>query len=331
MKFMVYNVIESEIPFVKKWSEDNAIEVDFTDKLLDINSVELAKNYDGISTLQLQPMENELFEKMHKLNIPVLTIRNVGTDNIDLVAAKQNDILVTNVPTYSPESIAEFSVMMSLYLTRKAGYIQDLLHQKHQFHNEDHFIGKLISDMTVGIIGTGHIGRAAIKLFKGLGAKIIAYDKFAVDTDDGDIEYDNDIDELLRQADIVDLHVPGSPDNYHLINRERLDIMKNSAILINTARGSLVDTQALIYALENNIIAGAGLDTFEDEPGDILDTKSNQTLNDPNIIALAKMPNTIVTPHVAFNTQESIENMVNTSLDNLKTVMLTGTSENSVN
>ncbi|EHO52301.1 D-2-hydroxyacid dehydrogenase [Lentilactobacillus kisonensis] len=318
MKFIAYNVRDDEIPFIEKWGKDNQIDVQYTTTTLTPETLEEAQGCDGISGLQTIPYSRDLFEAFNKFGIKYLALRNVGTDNVDLQAAKDNDVTITNVPAYSPESIAEFAVTMALYLTRKVGYMQQQLRQKQQFHFSPDFMGRLISEQTVGIVGTGRIGRHAIQLFKGLGAKVIAYDKYPIKNSKLDFQYTTSLADLITQSDIISLHMPATDDNYHQFNHETFELMKDTAILINTARGSIVDTDDLIYALQSGEIAGAGIDTVENESADLQDSRSSKQVTDADVIKLSMMPNVLITPHSAFHTTKSVMNMVTISLNNLK-------------
>lgn len=315
MKFIAYNVRDDEIPFIEKWGKDNQTEVSYTTTTLTQETIEEARGFDGISGLQTIDYSRSLFEDFKKLGIRYLSLRNVGTDNVDLQAAADNGVTVTNVPAYSPESIAEFAVTMALYLSRKVGYMQQQLRQKQQFHFSPDFMGRLMSEQTVGIVGTGRIGRHAIQLFEGLGAKVIAYDKYPVKNK---FHYTNNLQELVAQSDIISIHMPATNDNYHEFNHETFEAMKDTALLINTARGSIVDTNDLIYALQSGEIAGAGIDTIENESADLQDSRSTKQVNNADVIKLSMMPNVLITPHSAFHTTRSVMNMVNISMNNLK-------------
>lgn len=323
MRFIVYNVRDDEIPFVEKWGKDHQVDVTSTTTTLNTETISEAQGFDGISCLQTIPYSRELFDSFHQLGIKYLALRNVGIDNIDMQAAKDNGVLLTNVPAYSPESIAEFAVMMALYLSRKVGYMQQQLQDKHEFHFSSEFMGRLISEQTVGVIGTGRIGRHAIQLFRGLGAKVIAYDKYPLKSTNGEFEYVDHLEDIFGQSDIISLHMPATQDNFHLFNHEVFEAMKDNAILINTARGSIVNTGDLIFALESGEIAAAGVDTLENESADLQDSRSTKKITDSDLIKLSMMPNVILTPHSAFHTTESVKNMVTISLNNLK-VMFTG-------
>lgn len=322
MKFIIYNVRDDEIPFVEKWGRDHHVEVVTTTTTLNTETVNEAQGFDGVSCLQTIPYTKELFEAFHRMGIRYLALRNVGVDNIDRAAAKANDVAITNVPAYSPESIAEFAVMMALYLTRKVGYMRQQLQDQHEFHFSPEFMGRLISEQTIGIIGTGRIGRAAIHLFHGLGAKVIAYDKYPQKSTNGEFTYVDRLETLLNQSDIISLHMPATSDNHHLFNHEVFEEMKANAILINTARGSIVNTNDLIFALESGEIAAAGIDTLENESADLQDSRSTKKVADAELIKLSVMPNVLVTPHSAFHTTESVKNMVNISLNNLKAMVI---------
>ena len=321
MKFIVYNVRDDEIPFIEKWGKYHGIEVKYTTTTLNQETVEEAAGFDGISCLQTIQYSAELFESFKRLGIKYLSLRNVGVDNIDLPAAKANGVKITNVPAYSPESIAEFAVMMSLYLSRKVGYMRQQLDQKHEFHFSPNFMGRLISEQTVGVIGTGRIGQAAIKLFKGLGAKVIAYDKYPLKNTDNSFVYAKSLEQIYQESDIISIHMPATDANYHQFNHEVLEQMKDTAILINTTRGSIVDTDDLIFALQSGEIAGAGIDTIENESADLQDSRSTKKVNDPDVLKMALMPNVLVTPHSAFHTSEAVKNMIDISLGNLETMV----------
>lgn len=323
MKFIVYNVRDDEIPFIEKWGKYHGIEVKYTTTTLNQETVEEAAGFDGISCLQTIQYSAELFESFSRLGMKYLSLRNVGVDNIDLPAAKANGVKITNVPAYSPESIAEFAVMMSLYLSRKVGYMRQQLDQKHEFHFSPDFMGRLISEQTVGVVGTGRIGQAAIKLFQGLGAKVIAYDKYPQKNVDNSFVYTKSLEQIYQESDIISIHMPATDDNYHQFNHEVFEQMKDTAILINTARGSIVDTDDLTFALQSGEIAGAGIDTIENESADLQDSRSTKKVSDPDVLKMSMMPNVLITPHSAFHTSEAVKNMIDISLGNLET-MVTG-------
>ncbi|WP_283678044.1 D-2-hydroxyacid dehydrogenase [Lentilactobacillus sp. Marseille-Q4993] len=318
MKLIAYNVRDDEIPFLTKWGLEHGVDVDYDTETLTIDTLSKAEGFDGISGLQTIPYDADLFAAMKDMGIKFLALRNVGLDNVDLNAAKKNGISVTNVPAYSPASIAEFAVTLALNVNRKVGYMYQQLHDKGEFHFSADFMGRLMRNLTVGVVGTGRIGREAISMFAGLGAKVIAYDKFPMSDSELPFNYVDSMDELVEQADVVDLHMPGLPENDHLFNDDTFKRMKNSAVLINTARGSIVDTKALINALKTGEIAGAGIDTLENETAELQDSRSTAKVTDEDVLELSKLPNVILTPHSAFHTDEAVANMIGLSLGNLE-------------
>lgn len=315
MKFYAYNVRPDEAPFLTRWSEEHQIEVATTSEFLTVDTINQAAGYDGISALQTIPYPAELFRAINQLGIRYLALRNVGVDNLDLQAAVDNHVAISNVPAYSPYAIAEFAVLQAMNLLRRTKAIEQQ-QQAGGFHWSPDFMGSEMRKQTVGVIGTGRIGRQAIKLYEGLGAKVIAYDPSS-HTEDPAVTYVADFTELLKQADVVTLHAPGRESNYHMIGADAFKQMKSSAILVNTARGSLVDLDALISALDNHEIAGAALDAFEHETASMQQFDTQEPFDDPVMVDLAARDNVLISPHMAFHTDVAVTNMVNGSLNSL--------------
>ncbi len=184
------------------------------------------------------------------------------------------------------------------------------------------FVGRLISEQTVGVIGTGRIGQAAIKLFKGLGAKVIAYDKYPLKNTDNSFVYAKKLGTNLSRKAILSQFICRQLMIIIInLTMRCLSKMKDTAILINTARGSIVDTDDLIFALQSGEIVGAGIDTIENESADLQDSRSTKKVNDPDVLKMALMPNVLITPHSAFHTSEAVKNMIDISLGNLETMV----------
>ncbi len=276
-----------------------------------------------ISMFTFSSVTREIMEAMPKLKL--IACRSTGFDNIDLEAAEARGITVVNVPTYGEETVAEYAFALLLALTRKLPAV--LKTKNEQFAMAD-LCGIDLAGKVFGAIGTGHIGQKALKIADGFSMKTIAYDAFPNDElqDKYHFQYVS-LDELLSQADVVSLHVPLLPSTRHIINRERLEKMKPGAILINTARGELVDTKALIDALDSGQISGAGIDVIEGE-GLLHHTEEvallgKQTLAEDvlrhgvEISTLQKMPNVIISPHNAYNTVEAIGRINSTTVQNI--------------
>lgn len=269
-------------------------------------------------------------------NLKHLVTRSTGFDHIDLAACQAKGITVSTVPGYGEITVAEYAFALLLSLSRKVYDGFDRIRETGNF-SPDGLKGFDLFGKTFGIIGTGRIGKHAAGIAKGFGMKAIAYDVYPNEEAAKQIGFTYvTLDELLKTADVVSVHVPYTPENHHLINAEKLALMKPSAVLINTARGALVDTPALVEALKNKKLAGAALDVLEEE-GVLKDefgylSGENKDADLKAVIAdhiLFDLPNVIVTPHNAFNTQEALERILDTTAENIKS-FLAGTPVNVV-
>ena len=324
MKFIAFNVRDDERPYFENWIDQNNIQVDLHEEEITEDNFELLKGYDAVLALQPNEYPQGMFAKIAQYGGKVFAIRNVGVDNIDLQEAADNKIPVTNVPAYSPHAIAEFSVTLLLQLLRNT----EIFKKKMQVNDYRWapYVGKEIHDLTIGVLGTGRIGQAAIEIYKGFGAKIIAFDPYHNPELEKEGIYVDSKEELFAKADVISLHMPATKQDEHLINEQAINLMKDGVYLINTARGSLIDTQALIAALKTGKVAGAGLDTYEYENPIFNHDLRGQEIKDELFNELISFDNVLVTPHVAFYTQTAVKNMVTVALDSAKAVIETGTA-----
>lgn len=329
MKIMMFGTKPIEHSYVEAWEKKTGNEVKMTAEILNDDSVDMAKGYDGVSTQQTQPLgSSDVYKKLASFGIKQIGLRTAGYDMVDLDAAKANGITISRVSIYSPRAIAEMGVTQAMYLNRKIGLFNQRMNDDSDFSWAPDLVSNEIFNLTVGIIGLGHIGGATAQIYKALGAKVIAYDPFYDPDQEPFVTY-TDLDTVLTQSDIISLHTPLFPSTKNIINADALKKMKKTAYLINMARGGLVDTQALIKALQNGEIAGAGLDTLADET-----TYFGKKVTEGQVPAdyktLAAMPNVVVTPHVAFFTKTSVRNMVEISLNDTVTIVNGGKSRNIV-
>jgi D-specific alpha-keto acid dehydrogenase len=258
----------------------------------------------AVSVSHMSPVDARLVRILRDRGVGYLSSRSVGLDHIDLAEAKLAGILVKGVD-YSPESVAEYTVMLMLMAMRNAR--QTLLRAgRLDFRLQDRRPPEL-RDMTVGVVGTGRIGSAVIGLLRGFMCRLVAYDP----RPRANVAY-LELDELLRVSDLVTLHLPLTTATRHLLDRARIERMKRGAILINTARGALVDTPALADALERGDIASAALDVVEGEEGWFYRDCSRAGL--PPFQRLLSLPNAIVTPHTAFYTRHALEDTARNTL-----------------
>ncbi|TGA96651.1 D-2-hydroxyacid dehydrogenase [Sporolactobacillus shoreae] len=327
MKILLFHAIKDEEEAIRHWSEQHKIEVDTTPDILSIDTVEQVKGYDGICIQQPVRIENpDVYQKLKEFGIRQIATRTAGFDMIDLNEAEKNGLIVTNVPAYSPYAVAELAVAQAMQLVRHVPQFSKRI-THHDFRWEG-LISREIRTLTVGIIGTGRIGATAAQLFKGLGARIIGFDYYPNSQLSGLLDYRPTLEDVLKEADIVSLHTPLLDSTAHMINHNTLKLMKKDAVLINIARGGLVNTDDLIEALENHEIAGAALDTFEDESF-INQDLSGKGVN-PRLQKLIDLDQVVLTPHVGFYTTTAIKNIVEGGLNSVVDVLSTGTSENQV-
>lgn len=317
MKITAYGVSAEERRIFEKWQ---ATHPDVTLQLLPdwlaADNVALAAGSLGISAFQTGQYDAALFEKMARLQIPVLAIRNVGTDNIDFPAAAQAGIQISNVPSYSPAGIAEYVVALALQLLRRLPEVTTLVADD-QLLTARGLTGRELNRQTVGVVGFGHIGQLTAKLFHQMGARVLAYDAYYHGAEPTWLRLMPDLPSLLAESNLVTLHVPGVPANQHLLNATNLALLPAEALVINTARGNLIDTPALIAALKKGALGGAAIDTFEREDQIEPAVQQQRPIIDALYRELLALPNVLVTPHIAYHTNVAVENMVQDSLANL--------------
>ncbi len=281
------------------------------------------KDFDAISVFVNSPVSASALDVFPSLKL--VTTRSTGFDHVDVAACKSKNIIASFVPGYGDNTVAEFAFSLILNLTRKMYQAIDRLKETGAFS----FAGLRGVDLkgrTLGVIGTGRIGKEAIKIGKGFGMNIVAYDPFpnAEVAKEMGFEYAA-LEDVLKRADIVTIHCPYTPQTHHLINKTNIGLMKKGAYLVNTARGGIVETDALVWALQQGILDGVGLDVLEEE-GEIKDELKFLSEAHPNEAqlrtvlenhALLRMPNVLITPHNAFNTQEALMRILNTTIANI--------------
>ena len=265
-------------------------------------------------------------EEMTKLpNLKLIAARSTGFDYVDIPLARSKNIEVVYVPSYGENTVAEFAFALLLSLSRKIADAHEQIKETGAF-TQSNLRGFDLKDKTIGIIGTGRIGANMIRMAKGFGMNVVAFDPFPKQNLDHELGFKYiGFEELLNQSDVISLHAPLNEHTHHMINKNNISQMKKGVFFINTARGGLIETEALEQALEMGIIAGAGLDVLEEEK-DMSDEVS--LLNNPNskieelknVLAnhyLMRHPRVIVTPHIAFNTTEAIHRILDTTIKNI--------------
>ncbi|RMC24910.1 MULTISPECIES: D-2-hydroxyacid dehydrogenase [unclassified Lactobacillus] len=322
MKVLLYNMTSEQQVYVDKWNHDHPEdELTTTKDKLDAETVELAKGFDGISVLQVFDIdEKEVYSKLASYGIKQIALRSVGYNIINWKYVHQYHLLVTNTPAYSPRAVAENTLTSAMYLLRKWGQILQNERVDFNFIRSEDLMSDEIYNQTVGIIGVGRIGSAVGEIFHALGAKVLGYDIVENPANEAFLDY-ADFDTVIREADILTLHTPFEPGMADMISAKQFKQMKDTAILINAARGPLVNTQDLISALKQKEIAGASLDVMTGEEAIVM-KKFNQLDELPkDYQELAQMPNVVFTPHSAYYTKTAVKNMIEQSMIDMKRVL----------
>lgn len=327
MKVIAYAVRPDEIASFEEYSKIYNHNVTLIKESFGPHNAHLAEGFYGVSILGNCKANKEGIEAIAKLGVKYLASRSAGVNNIDLETAKKYDIKVSNVPAYSPNAVSEFAVGITLCVLRN---IQQAIRRVDvQNFGLSGLMGSELRNKTIGFIGTGRIGLATIKAFSGFSGKLIGYDLYENEEAKKYIEYKN-LDELFAKSDIISLHCPLTPENYHLINKESIAKMKDGVIIVNTARGGLMNAEDLIGGLESGKIGGLATDVYENEVGIFHNDHRNSILEDDVLVRLLKFPNVLFTPHYAFYTDEAVDNMVEYSLESLSEFEKTGKSKNEV-
>ena len=281
------------------------VEFGATQEYPTLENAELAKGYDAVSVTPCD-MSAPMIKRFHELGVKAICCRSIGYDHVDRKTARELGMKVSNVD-YPPNGVANFSIMLILMSLRKAGHILKRGEvQDYSLHGK---IGRDISTCTVGVIGTGRIGRTVLQHLSGFGCRLLAYDLYPNEDVKKIAEY-VPLETLLRECDVITLHTNATEENHHLIDAKAIEIMKPGAVIVNTARGKLIDSDALIAGLESGKLGGAALDVLENENGLYYYNRMGDVIPNSELAALRSMPNVILTDHTAFYTEEDVECMV---------------------
>lgn len=334
MKIGFFEIEPWEIDYIKP--KFSGVELFFSAEKLNKENPPQQKDADIISIFVGSAIDKETINALP--NIKLITTRSTGYDHIDLNAAKGKNIKLGFVPGYGDNTVAEFAFGLLLNLSRKMYQAIDRLKETDAFNYEG-LRGFDLKGKTIGIVGTGRIGQYAVKIAKGFGMNIIAFDAFPNEKLAQELGFKYvSFDELLAQSDVIDLHVPYLPATHHMINMSNIAKIKKGAILINTARGAVVETEAMVKALNEGILGGAGMDVLEEE-GVIQDERAFLLYGHPeehNLKAalanhvLINMPNVVITPHTAFNTTEALQRILDTDIGNIKSFIEKGEPVNKI-
>lgn len=299
--------------FLNVFSQSH-FQLTFFDACLNDQTVKLASSYPLICAFVSDKLDKNVLETLKNNGTGGVLLRSAGFNHVDMTTANRLQIKVYRVPEYSPHAIAEHALALILSLNRK-------IHRSYLRVRDGNFslnglVGFDLYQKKVGIIGTGKIGSVMAKIMLGLGCQLLAFDK----TPDSKlislgVQYIA-LDELLSNSDIISLHIPLTPETFHLIDERALRLTRPGVMIINTGRGKLIETASLIKFLKNGHIGSAGLDVYEEEEGVFFENFSDQILQDDVLARLLTFPNVLVTSHQGFLTKEALSNIANTTLKN---------------
>ncbi|MBA1392946.1 D-2-hydroxyacid dehydrogenase [Lactobacillus sp. XV13L] len=322
MKVLLYNMTPEQQVYVDKWSKGHPEdELVTTQDDLTAATVGQAEGFDVVSVLQVADIsEEEVYQKLSAYGIKQIALRSVGYNIINWDFVHKYHMLVTNTPAYSPRAVAENTLTSAMFLLRKWGQIFKNEKEDLNFVRSSDLMSAEIYQQTVGIIGVGRIGSAVAEIFHALGARVIGYDVVENPANEAFLEY-TDFDTVVKESDILTLHTPLEAGMEDMISARQFKQMKNTAIIINDARGPLVNTADLIAALKNKEIAGAALDVLPGEETFLMKKFSSRSELPADYLELAQMPNVVFTPHSAYYTQTAVKNMIEQSMTDVKRVL----------
>ncbi len=311
MKLAFFDCKSYDLPGFEKYLANTGIEVKYFEPNLNIDTVSLAAGFDAVCVFVSDTVDAAVVEKLYEMGVKMIALRCAGFNNVDIRAC-QGKLRVFRVPAYSPYAVAEHAMAMLLTINRRT-------HKAYNRTRDFNFslqglAGFDLHGKTVGIIGTGKIGRVFADICRGFGMKLLAYDPYPAE--DSGLAYVG-LPELFQNSDIISLHCPLTEDTRHLINEGSIGRMKENVIIVNTSRGGLINTDALIQGLKDKKIGAACLDVYEEEGDFFYEDFSGHIVRDDKLVRLISMPNVIVTSHQAFLTEEALDNIAATTVNNI--------------
>jgi D-lactate dehydrogenase len=289
--------------------------ITFFEPRLTLETAALGRGFEAVCAFVNDKIDAGVLETLKDGGTRLIALRSAGYNHVDLAAAGRLGLTVARVPEYSPHAVAEHAVALVLALNRK-------IHRAYARVREWNFsleglVGFDLHGKTVGIIGTGRIGQVAARLFAGFGCRVLGYDLRPAAAVPEPPFREVGLAELYRDSDVISLHVPLTPGTHHMIDAKALLAMKRGVLLVNTGRGALIDSRALIASLKTGHLGAAGLDVYEEEEGIFFEDLSNRVLQDDVLARLLTFPNVLITSHQAFLTREALANIARVTLENI--------------
>ena len=311
MKIAFFDAKSYDLPGFRHYTENTDLEIKYFEARLNEDTVSLAAGFDAVCVFVNDVVNAAVVDALYRMGVKVIALRCAGFNNVDIKACK-GKIRVFRVPAYSPYAVAEHAMALLLTVNRKT-------HKAHNRTREFNFslqglAGFDLYGKTVGIIGTGKIGRVFADICRGFGMNILAYDKFP--NENSGLHYVS-LEQLFRESDIISLHCPLTEETQHMINAQAIQTMKKGVVIVNTSRGGLINTEDLIVGIKEEQIGAACLDVYEEEGDLFYEDFSGAIVQDDKLVRLIAMPNVIVTSHQAFLTREALDNIAATTVKNL--------------
>ena len=324
MKIAMFDAKEYDMASFEKANEKTGYEIKFFETKLSADTVDLTKGYDAVCVFVNDAVDADVIDSLDQNGVKLVALRCAGYNNVDIEHA-YGKIHVVRVPAYSPYAVAEHAMALLLTSIRRIhkAYIRT---RDHNFSLAG-LTGFDLHGKTVGIVGTGKIGRVFSDICRGFGMNIIAYDKFPAK--DSGLDY-VPIEEIWEKADIISFHCPLTDETRHMVNADSIAKMKKGVVLVNTSRGALIDSEALLEGIKDRRIGAACLDVYEEESDVFFHDYSGHIIADDTLARLISMPNVIVTSHQAFLTQEALSNIADTTLSNIRQFESEGRCDNEV-
>ena len=326
MKMAFFDSKSYDKPSFDRYSAEKGVSVKYFETKLNEDTVYLAKGYDAVCVFVNDDISSKVIDRLCEMGVGIIALRCAGFNNVDIRYA-YGKIHVLRVPAYSPYAVAEHAMAMLLTSVRR-------IHKAYIRSRDFNFSLKNLTGFdlhgkTVGVIGTGKIGKVFVSICRGFGMKVLAYDKYPAEeiADGENISYTT-LPDLLRESDIISLHCPLTNETHHIIDEKALSLCKKGVVIINTSRGALVDAHALLKGIKSRKVGAACLDVYEEESDLFFEDNSGHILEDDTLARLISMPNVIVTSHQAFLTREALDNIAETTINNVVTFINEGRCEN---
>ena len=301
-------------PYDKIWFEplakDYGFEIRFIELPCNEETVFLAKGYDAVCIFVNDHISAEMIDQLYEMKVKAILLRSAGFNHVDVKAA-EDKIVILRVPSYSPEAVAEFAMSLLLTVNRHTNRAYNRTRDFNMSLNG--LMGSDLNRKVAGVIGTGKIGQAMIRILNGFQMQVLAYDPYPAKGLEA--EYVS-IEELMRRSDVISLHCPLTSETHHIVNRDTIGMMKEGVYLINTSRGALIDTDALIEGLLGKKFGGVWLDVDEEEEGIFYEDRSGEIIEDENLARLVTFPNVLITSHMGFFTSEAMQAIAVETLEN---------------